>query len=504
LLGRTVVNIFRSNEFLIFISTIIVYVLTVNTLWTGDHANSIMELEYAMFSSHTFALGKAVSSNSYILGSSGVHNLDSVDIFEYNHYFYSAIAPGFAFFALPFASLGFIMDGHFTFFGHAALYNELFSSFANSIAAVLVYKVCRLYFRESTSVFIAFAYAFSTISWPLATMIFQHDLSAMFDLISAYCILSYFRKVGLNEKQVPLEGVKKTIGILRPVLGGLAVGLAFTVDYINGAIIALILGFTAFCLWRTKSFNFAIKIRIFLSTLGAASIGVAVIFYYNIESFGHILDFSEQTYLASRGGLLASFSTPIYEGLEIMLLSPYRGLVLYCPIVVVGFLGLLKVLRNKPKNYDSSLRRDVLFLGLLSLGTLLPYSAWYDIYGGESFGPRFLVAAIPFILIPVGFIFESQVNQSSRTSVAFRVFLVYVLGTFINAAGAMNNALGCGKAVYANYVPFECSIPNLAEGKLDGWWRSLPAYYWGPIVLFVIAFTLILPVPWLRRIVENR
>jgi hypothetical protein len=488
---KTLDRLLRSNELLIFISTLLVYALTVNTLWTGDHANSIMELEYSLFSSHTFTLGKALTSNSYILGKSGVHMLDSVDIFEYNQHFYSAIAPGVAFFALPFASLGFILDGHFTFFGYASLFNELFLSFANSIAAVFVYKISRLYFSQSTSIFLSFVYAFSTFAWPLATMIFQHDLSAMFDVISAYCILSYFRAVPID------AGKGGKLGLSRPILAGLSAGLAFTVDYVSAALILVLLVYVWFCL-RGKSFDLASKLKVFLGVLGATLIGIITIAYYNIEAFGHILDFSEQTYLASRGGILSHFSTPIYYGLEINILSPYRGLIFYAPFVVVGVLGLIKVFRNRGKLFDSASRRDAIFLGVLALGTIIPYSAWYDIYGGESFGPRFLVAALPFLLIPAGYFLESA--RSNRSSTLFKVYLVYAFGVVVNAAGAMNNALGgCTNGNYWTYVPFECSIPNLAKGELDGWWRSLPEYYWVPILIAIVAFTLILPLPWLRR-----
>ena len=467
-----------SWEGLIFLSTFLIYCLTVNTLWTGDHANSILQLEYAMYSNHSFALGKV-----------GDFKTISVDTFTFKGYWYSAIAPGTAFLAYPFASLGFALDGTFTPFGYASLFNEIFISFVNSLAAIFVYKLSRLFAREGTSFFIALAYAFSTISWPFATMLFQHDLSAFLDAAAAYCILSYFRFSNLRPEGRP--------SIVRLALGGLAMGLAFTVDYVNAAQIPIYLGYAAYCV-RKDSLLRKSGPKIFSVMLGAAAISFVAIGIYNVDAFGNVLFFSEQSYLQGSGGILANFKTPIYYGLVDLLLSPYRGLLLYCPFVLVGVLGVLKVVRNRERKFDSLLRRDVVLLSLLALGTIIPYSMWYDVNGGESFGPRFLVAAIPFLLVPAGLYMETFVKQS----LVSRAFALYAIGVVINAAGAMNNALGCNGNYYT-YAPVVCSIPHLAEGELDGWWRSLPAVYWVPICLAIIAFALFLPIPAVRTIVRE-
>ena len=79
-----------------------------------------------------------------------------------------------------------MLDGHFTLFGYASLFSEFFVALVNSAAASLVYLVGRFFFDKKVSAFLAFVYAFSTISWPFATYFFQSDVSAVFCLLAVY------------------------------------------------------------------------------------------------------------------------------------------------------------------------------------------------------------------------------------------------------------------------------------------------------------------------------
>src|SRR6202011_6204043 len=105
----------------------------------------------------------------FAIGKAGQPLANSIDDFQYRGYYYSALAPGAPVLALPFVGLGFMLDGNFTQFGYALLMSEVFVALCNSIAAYLVYRIGSLFFRKPTSVFLAFTYAFSTITWPFAT-----------------------------------------------------------------------------------------------------------------------------------------------------------------------------------------------------------------------------------------------------------------------------------------------------------------------------------------------
>lgn len=87
------------------------------------------------------------------------------------------------------------------------------------------------------------------------------------------------------------------------------------------------------------------------------------------------------------------FNGSLSRGLYGLLLSPYRGLLFYDPLLFVGLLCLPVLLWLRP--------REALFpLGLFAL-SLLPYGSYVGWDGGPAWGPRYLVPALPFLLWPV-------------------------------------------------------------------------------------------------------
>ena len=210
---------------LIFLSAFIIYGLSLNSVWATDHTTSFLQLDWAILVHHSFAVGNG----------SGFHP-NTVDDFELDGNWYSALAPGTAILALPFVGVGFMLDGHFTVFGYAMIFSELFVALANSIAAYLVYAIGRFFFSKKTSVFLAFVYAFATISWPFATYFFQSDVAAMFDLLAVFFVIRVTRSDD---------------GKLRDaVLAGIAVAGALTTDYVNVIFIPIIMGYLLFSLRR--------------------------------------------------------------------------------------------------------------------------------------------------------------------------------------------------------------------------------------------------------------
>src|SRR5207245_5487203 len=119
----------------------------------------------------------------------------------------------------------------------------------------------------------------------------------------------------------------------------------------------------------------------------------------NMTLFGSPLVSTEQVYLG-KATAFAGFSYPILSGLGLDLFSPARGIFLYCPLLVIGTVGLYYMLRQ------SAHRREGFLFLLCFLGILVPYAMWYDPIGGSGFGQRFLVPAIPFLLLPTGFVLE--------------------------------------------------------------------------------------------------
>jgi hypothetical protein len=467
---------------LIFVPVLVIYVFCLNDLWSTTHALTFLQLDWALFSRHSIALAPADAFSQAFSGASS----PTGDEFVYRGYYYAALAPGTAFLTLPFASIGFVLDGGFAGgFGNALLFSEFSIALTNGIATYLVYKVARLFFGERTSYFLAFAYAFSTISWPFATFLFQSDPSAMFDLLAVYFAL--------------LIAKSKGAGRVRDwVFCGFSVAAGLAIDYINAILIPILIGYLLFTLLRQRNLESKLKLGINTTLFFLSSfVGVLLIAIYNQIAFNNFFTSSEQLYLGS-STFFGVFGTPLYYGLALNLFSPFRGLLFFCPILILGVAGLVKMIRA-----PGEVGYDGVFLLAIFCGLVFPYSKWYDITGGISFGPRFLIPSIPFLLIPAGFFIDGARKKWIKAT----SYALYAIGVFMNGIAGLVTALGSSVprtgSIWTDSPFFVSTSPtalstleNFERGVLDTWWNHaniVGNYWWIPAAL-IIGSALILPI----------
>jgi hypothetical protein len=89
-----------------------------------------------------------------------------------------------------------------------------------------------------------------------------------------------------------------------------------------------------------------------------------------------------------------AFSTPFYVGLYGLLLSSGRSLFLYSPLTLLGLACWPQFSQRFPALAG--------WIATAFLTALLFFSTWWTWHGGWSWGPRFLVPLIPFLLLPLG------------------------------------------------------------------------------------------------------
>ena len=453
---------FATDGVLLFLLVFVVFEISVNTVWATDHATSFLQLDYALLSNHSVVLGQPSSTPPW-----------TVDDFHYGGQNYSALAPGTAFLALPFTAVGFALAGGYTAYGPALVWSETFVSLAGALAAFLVYKIAGLFFRRSTSILLGLAFAFSTICWPFATYFFQSDVSAMLVLAAAYFGLKAGRADGA--------------AALPSLLCGLAAGLAFTSDYVDAAIIPIILAFLV--VRKRGSARSAVGAAVAL-VLGALP-GLAAIGAYNFAIFGTPFMTTEAAYHLGRP-LLAEFSYPLLSGLSLNFFSLSRGVLVFAPITLLGILGFVDALRAR------EVRSEAILMLAIFLGIVIPYSAWYDPTGGLSFGPRFIVPAIPFLLLPAGFIVEQA--RGART---LAVYALYVAGVVINGMAAFVTVVppynGPSVSPFATYI-----VPQFAAGAFDSLWAAAIGDSWPVGALLIAGLGVALPLLWVESAKRKR
>jgi hypothetical protein len=115
-----------------------------------------------------------------------------------------------------------------------------------------------------------------------------------------------------------------------------------------------------------------------LLPFGGSVMGFLVYAAYNQARFGRPLQFGQPW-------IFSASSLP--SGVAGLLLSPGWGLIWYCPVIILAVWGFRLALRSKPLEAVAIVAIFAAFLGLHS-----SYENWS---GGWSWGPRYLVPAIP-------------------------------------------------------------------------------------------------------------
>lgn len=231
-----------------------------------------------------------------------------------------------------------------------------------ALGGVAFFELLRVRFDPLTALIGTFGLFLGSFTWPYATTLFAHA-----GTIGLLCI-ALWAALG---KPTPR----------RDYIAGVAAGLAVASEYpgvIPCAVLGLYLGFTGLPrLWRfglgTIPAALLILINNYLTTGNPLSV-----------SYGANANFPE----ISTGNAMG-FNLPDTEVVARLLWGEYRGLFLWCPVLILSLLGLVELFKK-----DRGLGVMVLASTVL---ILLQVSAFYSAFGGNSFGPRYLSPALPFI-----------------------------------------------------------------------------------------------------------
>jgi hypothetical protein len=226
--------------------------------------------------------------------------------------------------------------------------------------------------------FAALAYAFGTIALAYARTFYAEPLLAF---LTAAAI---FTALACTARQIVYAALCAMLGVLAKPTGILV-----------GPVIGVYL------LAKTRS------LRLSLLPGFASLAGLLLYCLYNFMRFGHPLMFGQPW----------SFHwQTIPEGFVGLLFSPGRGLVWYCPIIVLSVVAFRKASKS---NFIDAVLPAAVFAGFLLL-----HACWAFWGGGWSWGPRFLLPAIPGLTALLGVLY----NEWRRTLIALTV-----LGFLINA-----------------------------------------------------------------------
>lgn len=278
---------------------------------------------------------------------------------------------------------------------------------------------CVLFFRlakdmaggkEVPALLATIGLAFGTTFFPFGTILFDHALTAMLLLASFYFL-----------RLSP-----------RPLVAGACAGLAVVTNYLAGPAVVFL---GLYALWEgTSSFRDWKWGRTIWFALGGLPFA-ALLMVYNWACFGSPFELNnnfQNPLFKDHAGFLGMFGTPNPYVIGLLIASPYRGIFMLAPVLIMGVYGWIVWMRER--RFVAETRLGVAIFGFFFLANTM----FNGYHAGFSAGPRYLVPALPFIALPllVGFM-----RWRKTTAVLLGVS---VLQHFLLTATDAQNSLAVG------------------------------------------------------------
>jgi hypothetical protein len=438
-------------------------------------------------------------------------DLAAPDAGYYNGNWYLLYPPGISLLALPFYELG----SHYNLSQVASFSMAGVFSIGNLIFIFLIARqIVKL--PVWASIFAALTFGFASDALGYSTNLFQHFITVFFIVSGFYAVYRY--------------KIHRRWGFLWGFYVWLAYGLTIFVDYPNALLmLPVIVYFILAALSFTRDDGkYRVKIRISIILTSILFLGVmAVHGYYNQVNFGGwtklsgslvgyregvdtILDqggnVQDIKSLGQKKNLATAFRESYFvNGIYELLFAYDKGLFVYSPVFIFGFLGMLLAAIKK------QITLEIGILIAIFLTTLFLYASWGDPYGGWSFGPRYLIPGIPPLAIFVSYWLVKVPFYKVANWVA--VILLYSYSVAVAVLGAITtNVVPPKIEAVVLHQPYglDYNFQYIMQGKTNGFafnyffnnHFSLINYYF--LVLSIVlgfSFFVLVVLPILGRLV---
>lgn len=337
-----------------------------------------------------------------------------------NGHYYSRFPAGMSFMMTPFHKIALKFSTQIPY-----IFEFGIISIIAALTISLFYIIGRLGdFSAGPSFIVSISFGVSTLIYSFAGGFWSHIFSILFITLCLISFLIFYNK-------------KKLISIL---FFGLFYALSISIDYPNAIIIFplfLLIIVSLFKSSKKKMFSGIFLLLIPLLVFGSA------ISLYNKSTFGSPFKIGQSSG-SSVGSRFKASIIPIkvwnaegvfddrrlFPGLISQTLSPERGILIFSPVLLLAIFGFFNL-------YKRDKHLSIALLSIVSLNIIF-YSIWQDYWGGWSYGPRYLIASIPILILPLLYFLK----YSSRKLLAEFIFCITVIwGIIINSIGAFTGTL---------------------------------------------------------------
>lgn len=259
--------------------------------------------------------------------------------------------------ATPVYAIGKVVGVKFTEEG-LKTFEKISASLITALSALFILLALLEFVPVKTSLILVFIYAFCTSSWSSSSQeLWQHSSSQLFNALAIY----FFTKGIKHNKFVVYAGFFLIMGVFaRP----------------TNIIIAIIMSLYVF--HRYKEY--------FLMFICMVILPFIFLIIYNLVCYNHVLG----GYMGYESGGIW-WHRPLLTNLASLLVSPSRGLLIYSPVLVVSFVGMVILWIKR----DNTLLLYLSFVPVAYLFLLSNYGIWWG--GGTVLGRGYLLIPCLFL-----------------------------------------------------------------------------------------------------------
>jgi hypothetical protein len=383
----------------------------------------------------------------------------SGDIAFFRGHFHPNKAPGASFASVPAYLLIYNMermfgldpDAWWTLTVNAWLTSAFSVGLLSALGCVLFYKLALKLSgnREMESLLTTLTFAFGTMFFPYGTALYEHNVIAV-ALLASFYLLYRVKESGMSPGPPLTDSRAKTY----ITLAGLCAGCAAITNYVMVIVVVLLGCYLLFGVRWKGGWQWYV-----LGLLGP----LLLILFYNMSCFSTPFTtnyrYENPAFKTGSGAFLNLFLLPQWDVLFMVLFSPYRGLFISAPSLLLSVYGLTAWIRSAKLRPEALLIVSVLAFFLLFIAS---FNGWH---GGWAVGPRYLAPALPFLALPL----VSSFTRFFKTACVLAVLSVGItlLVTAVDPqapVGNAGNALVEGRAQW-KYSPLtEYEWPLFSEG----------------------------------------
>lgn len=311
----------------------------------------------------------------------------------------------------------------------------LLSVIITALTGLLVFLyVRRLGYSPHTGLIAGLVFGLATMAWPYSKYLFSEPLSGLSLMAAVYCLLY-------------LDSPERGSPVLKPaLLSGCFVGLAIATRFANAVLIPVFLGAMLAYLLREGEITGRTSLR--SKAVHALSMTWRELCAFALPLLPWTIVICGYNYLRFANpfttGYLPqeSFSAPWITGILGLLMSPGRGILLYCPVLLALIPALPRFLRRH--------RLEGIVLLVISLSYVLLYGKWFMWHGGFAWGPRFLVPVLPLVVTMLAPLIETLEGKRMAAFCALAVvsMLVQMVGLSVHFVHHQEALLETGLPLY--------------------------------------------------------